>query len=86
MNMQEMAEGQPRPARNKGLLHDVCGEHQQLVAVLREALKEATEAIDNGERFLEPSCNECTEGSTPIQFDHGLCWVHKARKLIGEAR
>ncbi len=30
----------------------------------------------------EPSCNECTGGCTPIQYDKGLCALHQARKLL----
>lgn len=39
-------------------------------ARLREALGMAEQALS---AMLEPTCNECTEGQTPLQFDKGPC-------------
>lgn len=56
-------------------------EHQ-LTAILREAL---TEVDDNPERYeVHAFCNECAEGNRPLRYEYRLCWIHKARKLIGE--
>lgn len=55
-----------------------------LLTILREALKTVD---DDPERYeVYGWCNECTQGSTPMTFDRGLCWVHKARKLLGDAQ
>lgn len=57
-----------------------------LLAILREALKEADEALESGERNLDPRCCECTDDWQPPKYEDRPCWVHKARKLIGESR
>lgn len=65
-------------------LHAIITERDELKVILREALKEIDDEPDRYE--VHPWCNECTMGCTPMSFDRGLCWIHKARKLIGEAR
>lgn len=65
-------------------LYAIITERDELKAILREALKEID---DNPDRYeINSWCNECTMGCTPHRFDRGLCWIHKARKLIGEAQ
>lgn len=82
MNMQEMGEGQPRRGGSE-FLDEVWQERQQLLAILRKAVKERD---DEPERYpVTPSCNECTEGSTPMSFDKGLCWYHRALRAIARA-
>ena len=53
--------------------------HEALVEALAAYVKEDD---DGDERLLEPTCNECTQGSTPINFDRGLCIYHKARAAL----
>lgn len=52
-----------------------------------EALKRlVAERDDDPERYpLEPTCNECTEGLTPLAHDKGLCHWHEARAAIAAA-
>ena len=54
---------------------------------LLEALKRlVAERDDDPERYpLEPTCNECTGGLTPLAHDRGLCHWHEARAAIAKA-
>lgn len=53
---------------------------------MRTTLREALKSVDDDPERYEVYgwCNECTQGSTPHSKDKGLCWIHKARKLIGD--
>lgn len=49
-----------------------------LEEMLASAISALLDAIENQENWpLEATCNECTQGQTPIQFDKGLCAWHK---------
>jgi hypothetical protein len=57
-----------------------------VIELLREAIGVIDEFLDDldGEvsPFLNAGCNHCTEGCTPARFDTGLCWYHRAKKLL----
>lgn len=40
---------------------------------------------DEDRRELEPSCNECTQGSTPLSHDKGPCPYHRMRAALAKA-
>ncbi len=61
---------------------------QQLEVVCGRLVKLVEDTEDNTEgRYPgpEPSCNECTGGCTPIQYDKGLCALHQAKKLLRQS-
>ncbi len=61
----------------------------ELLTLLAEAVKAIEDFIDDdperaGSSFINTGCNDCTEGNTPAQFNTGLCWRHKAARLLKE--
>jgi hypothetical protein len=62
--------------------------HAPLVSALADLLAWIEEEDDNREGTLltlEATCNQCTQGSTPINFDKGPCVYHKARAALAAA-
>ncbi len=51
------------------------------IAVLRTAVAGLLDDLEDC-RTLEPTCNECTDGSTPINLDKGLCHWHEALRAM----
>lgn len=76
-----------------GQVHDsLCDDCQEIAArperrLLQQAIDQVEEFTGDGESgfFIYPSCNECTEGSTPGRFDRGPCWLHAGKKLLAGA-
>ena len=60
-------------ARLTGALRRMCRAHEELQS-------------DTEGQFppLDPSCNDCTQGSTPMSHDRGLCPYHGAMALLYE--
>ena len=56
----------------------------QALTDLVEAVKELREDGE-GRWPLEPTCNWCTEGSTPLTYDKGLCVYHRAKMALSHA-
>ena len=53
----------------------------QALTDLVEAVKELREDGE-GRWPLEPTCEECTDGSTPVKYLRGLCVYHRAEKAL----
>lgn len=51
----------------------------------RAALQRLINEMDDEVRVLEPTCNECTQGQTPIRFDKGLCSYHQMLAALAAA-
>lgn len=63
----------------------LCDRHARVDALIKAA-RAALEYVDDmaEDLPLSPSCNQCTEGSTPARYDEGLCWVHLLRAALAE--
>ncbi len=70
----------------------IRADHQrpdELLTLLAEAVKAVEDFIDDdperaGSSFINTGCNDCTQGNTPSRFNTGLCWRHKAARLLKE--
>ena len=53
-----------------------------LLSLLRSAVAEC----EHLNIAPDPSCQQCTDGCTPANFDKGPCWYHRARALLSRVR
>jgi hypothetical protein len=73
----------------KGREGEQCEDCQEIAArperrLLQMAIDQVEEFTGDGDSgyFIDPHCNECTEGLTPISHDRGPCWLHAAKRLL----